>query len=128
VLVLDTHAWIWWAGAPRKLSAAARRAIDEAETIGVSAISCWEVATLVRRARLVLDRPASDWVALASVLPRLSVVPIDAKIAVAAGSLSESFHGDPADRLIVATALASKAALVTRDRSIRESRAVACIW
>ena len=128
MIVLDTHAWIWWASSPDKLSPAARRAIDEARKIGVSAISCWEIATLIRKDRLELDRDVSDWLALAATLPRLSVIPVDAGIGERAGSIDSGFHGDPADRIIVATALQHKAFLITRDELIARSKLVPCTW
>ena len=56
MIVLDTHAWIWWVAVPDKLSARAHHAIDAAEALGVCAISCWEVAMLVARRRLEFDR------------------------------------------------------------------------
>lgn len=128
MIILDTHAWVWWASKPEQLSAKARRSIDEAQKIGVSAISCWEIATLVRKGRLELDRDVSTWLAVAASLPRLTVIPLDAAIAEKAGSLDSSFHGDPADRIIVITALENKAPLITKDEPITDSELVKCIW
>ena len=71
VILLDTHAWVWHVAEPEKLSERAAAAIEESDRIAVSAISCWEVATLVSKGRLAFDRPTRDWLlqALASVHP-----------------------------------------------------------
>jgi len=128
VTVLDTHAWVWWASDPRKLSARARRAVEAADRLGVCAISCWEVAMLVARGRLVLDREALVWLKQALALPRIDLLPIGPAIAVAAAALGEDFPGDPADRLIAATTLEHKAKLVTKDRRIRSFGPVPTVW
>ena len=62
MIVLDTHVWIWWVADPARLSKAARSAIEKARVRGVCTISVWEIAMLVERGRLVLDREVSDWV------------------------------------------------------------------
>lgn len=126
--MLDTHAWVWWNAAPGKLSPAARQAIDEADTVGVSAISCWEVSMLVAKKRLLLDRDVLAWVHEALPEDGVLLLPISASIGVAAGALGQGFHGDPADRIIVATALEAKATLVTKDNSIRSFAGVDTVW
>jgi PIN domain nuclease of toxin-antitoxin system len=128
VIVLDTHVWVWWTSRPEKLSARVRHAIDGEAILGVSVVSCWEVATLVRRGRLGLDRDVLVWVKQALALPRIELLPLTPDVAVAAGSLSESFPGDPADRLVVASALAAKSMVATKDARIRASGAVRCVW
>jgi len=129
VIVLDTHAWLWWSAEPARLSPAARRAIDEAETIGVSAVSAWEVAMLVRRRRISLDRDVMDWVRQALAPARVAAQPLGPETAVAAGLLEErDFPGDPADRFIYATALAARARLVTADQAIRAFDPRETIW
>lgn len=129
MIVLDTHAWLWWLAEPSRLSQAARRAIDEAETIGVSTVSAWEVAMLVQRRRISLDRDTGDWVRQALAPARVTALPPTAEVAVAAGLLDgASFPGDPADRFIYATAQASRARLVTRDEAIRRFDGHATVW
>jgi len=129
VIVLDTHAWLWWLAEPSKLSPAARHAIDDAETIGVSAISAWELAMLVRRGRISLDRDVATWVRQALAPRRVTAHPLTADVAIAAGLLdADRFPGDPADRFIYATAQAHRARLVTRDEQIRAFDARVAVW
>jgi PIN domain nuclease of toxin-antitoxin system len=128
MIVLDTHAWIWWATSAPRLSAAARRAIDEATLIGVTAISTWEIAMLVEHGRLELDRPPLTWVKQALALPRVTFLELTAERAVAAATLAELKEGDAADRMIVATAMSVRAPVVTKDRAMRRCAAIRTIW
>jgi PIN domain nuclease of toxin-antitoxin system len=128
VIILDTHAWIWWAAEPARLSKRARGAIDGATQVGVCAVSCWEVAMLVARGRLVLDRDPLAWVEQALALPRAALIPLEPAIAVAAAQLDASFPGDPADRMIAASALHHRAALVSKDARLHDRPGLRCIW
>jgi PIN domain nuclease of toxin-antitoxin system len=129
VIVLDTHVWLWWVSDPDRLSSAARSALDYSRRIGLCPISCWEIATKVANGRLELDRDVGVWVSQALAKPALEVLPLTAEIAVAAGRLGlEGFHGDPADRLIVATAREHGVPLVTKDAAIRGFPGVQTIW
>lgn len=127
MIVLDTHVWVWWNSDPAKLSTAARTAIEAADQLCVSPISCWEVSMLVAKGRLGLDRDVQTWVREALAEEIVHLVPISAEIAVAAGAL-DNFHGDPADRLIVATTLALSAVLVTKDGKIQDYERVKSVW
>lgn len=127
--LLDTHAWIWWVNGSRELSKRARDAISAASREGalsVSAISCWEIGTLVARGRLELNISASDWIARSEALPYLTVHPVDARVALRAAELPP-VHQDPADRVIVATAIVLGSSLVTKDRRLREY-GVTTVW
>ena len=127
-MVLDTHAWIWWVSEPARLGKAARRALADARRVGVPAICCLEVVVLAARGRIELDRSALDWMLAALTLPRVELLPLSPSIAARAASLPVSFPGDPADRLIVATALVEHGSLVTRDDRIQGSAIVPTVW
>ena len=130
MIVLDTHAWVWWVSGSPQLSAAAAREIEQAMGRGelrVASISAWEVALLVRRDRLQLTMRVDDWVARSEALPFLRFVPVDHRIALRSVAL-EGLHEDPADRIIVATVLSLGATLVTRDRRLRRYRDVETVW
>ena len=120
-VVLDTHALVWLVDGDRRLPAAARKRITAAaqnSQVWVSAITPWEVAMLVAKGRLNLNRDAMDWVDAALALPGLRLAPIEPTIAVASTRLPGELHGDPADRLIVATARHLGATLVTADAQL----------
>ena len=120
-LCLDTHIWIWMAGGQRTLSRAVQDVIASAQAAGdlwLPAMAVWEVALLASKNRIELTMPVRDWVHRALALPGLSLAPMTPDIAVEACYLPGDFHGDPADRLIVATARVEGATLVTRDAGI----------
>jgi PIN domain nuclease of toxin-antitoxin system len=128
VIVLDTHAWVWWMSKPNKLGKKALRAIEKAERLGVPAISVWEVAIKAQMGKLKFDRPYDVWIDEALVEDaRVELLPLLPRISVDAVRLSWK-HDDPADRFIVATARAHDAVLVTADDRIRESGLVRCAW
>jgi PIN domain nuclease of toxin-antitoxin system len=129
LIVLDTHAWVWWALEPKRLSRRARETIDEAETVGVCAISCWEVALLVLRGRLELDLDLRTWIARALALEGVETLPLHPDAAIDAALLPEQgFHRDPVDRIVFATARRLGAPLVTKDRRIRSFYRAATVW
>lgn len=128
--LLDTHVWLWWLHDPAKLSASARSTVDSARdssSLAVSTMSVWELALLVKKGRLELRLSPADIVAHCERLGFLSFLSVTAPIALGAISL-EPFHSDPADRLIVATAIHTGATLVTKDERIRDSGAVPTVW
>jgi PIN domain nuclease of toxin-antitoxin system len=119
VIVLDTHVWLWHVDQDdRALSRAARSALHEGADLVVCAISVWEVGMLVAKGRLRVGRPLDAWIRAALTPSGVRCVPVDAAIAARAAQIDD-FHGDPADRLIVATAVEHGADLVTKDRAIR---------
>jgi len=129
VIVLDTHAWLWWAADPNRLSSAAQEAIDRADSLGVPAICCFEVATLHARARIELVGSPSEWVRHALAHPRVEELPITAEIAVQAGGLGRvRFPGDPSDRLIYSTAATAGARLISADRAMRAFDPPRVVW
>lgn len=131
MIVLDTHVFVWWLMQSPKLSAGAKRELRRAtrlRPIVVSAVSIFEIATVVRRGRLQLGTTVGLWLDAARSLPELHVEPVTDQIARLAGGLADPFHGDAADRIIVATAMTLQAKLVTADDRLRRSRQVETVW
>ena len=120
MILLDTHAWIWWTSESIKLSKNAVKEIQGTDRIGVSIISCWEVSMLVAKQRIGLNMDVQDWVDMALDFPKIQLIPIDPKSAVLSSRLPGSFHGDPADRIIVATCLNMGIPLITKDKRIAQ--------
>ena len=130
MIVADTHAWLWWLSGDDALSPGARAALDRAfddAALGVSAISVWEAAMLVKRGRLALALPVDDLVGHCESLAGLRFLSVTPRIALASVAL-EPLHADPADRLIAATALAYGATLVTKDERLRAVAGLASLW
>jgi PIN domain nuclease of toxin-antitoxin system len=120
MIVLDTHVWVWWVHGDSRLTQAQMEAIEanETDTIGVSAISCWEVAKLVERGRLELPRPLTEWFEQALSYPGIQLFHLTPEVAVESTQLPGEFHRDPADQIIVATARKNHCPLVTSDDKI----------
>jgi PIN domain nuclease of toxin-antitoxin system len=117
-VLLDTHVVHWWSAEPKRVSAPARRALEGADELVVAAISWYELAWLARHERIAVTVPIRSWLdGLASQLRTIGVTPAVADTAV---GLPTSFPGDPADRLIYATAIEHSLDLVTKDRAIRD--------
>ena len=131
MIVLDTHALIWWADSSSKLSKKARQ-VTKAESrrreLVAAAISVFEIVTLERRGRLEFKIPVAEWLANLRKLPELTIHPITDEIAERAGGLGEVFPGDPADRLIAATALVLGVSLVTQDTKLRGVPSLSTVW
>lgn len=129
-LVLDTHMWVWWLTGAKDLPTRERDGLDRLAVAGelrLSAISLWEAQLWHARQRLELPLPFADWLSRAADPATVTILPLDLAVVVALDDLPASFHGDPADRLIVATARAHKLPLATHDRRIRRSRTVK-VW
>lgn len=121
--LLDTHIWIWLINGESLLSKKTLNAIDQAareNAIFVSAISLWEVSMLEAKQKIILERPCLDWINVALKAPNINLAPLTAKIAVESCHLPKPFHGDPADRIITATARIEGHTLITRDKKILE--------
>ncbi len=128
MIVLDTHAWIWYAAEHALLSRKAKSRIHRAAELGVHPISCWEVAMLSRSGRLKLNIELSRWVTHALERPKIELLPFTPAAAIRAAGLGGSFPGDPADRFIVSTALEMRAPLITRDQRIIDWGQIETIW
>lgn len=128
--LLDTHIWVWWLTGDSGLSDRERAALDAAATEGalfLAAVSLWEAQMLHAKGRLDLPLAFPDWLRRAAAAPMVTVLPLDIPVVAALDNLPASFHGDPADRLIVATARTHQLPLATHDTRIRRSRTVR-VW
>jgi PIN domain nuclease of toxin-antitoxin system len=129
LIVLDTHAWLWWMDDPCRLSEQAGSALADAKDVAISTVSVWELATLVGRGRITLDRDTGDWVRRALSDERIDAIAPDVRVALRAGLLDgRAFPGDSADRLIFATARSFDAPLITRDERLRAFAPGETIW
>jgi PIN domain nuclease of toxin-antitoxin system len=125
VIVLDTHAWLWLCLEPRRLSRGAAAAIRRAAKGGglaIASITLWEVAMMVVRGRVIPQGTPEAWLAA---LVDKEITP---SVAALATHFPDDFPGDPADRLIAATARSEGVALVSRDARILASRVVDTVW
>jgi len=121
VLLLDTPVWLWLVGGAEPLKRPVLSAVEGAARRGrirISAISVWEVAMLEAKGRIRLAKDCLAWVQEALSAPGTSLVPLTPEIAVESSRLPGEFHGDPADRILVATARLLGATLLTRDERI----------
>jgi len=127
-LLLDTHVWLWWLLGQPELAVPERERLDALAAAGtppgLSAISLWEAQMLVSKGRLELDIPLTYWLPTAASPETVTLLPMDVVVILALDNLPKTFHGDPADRIIVATARSYELPLATRDGNIRRSRAV----
>jgi PIN domain nuclease of toxin-antitoxin system len=110
----------WWSAEPQRLSRGAAKVLVEADELAVAAISWFELAWLAKHERIVLSIPIRSW--LEGLAGRVRTAGVTPAVADAAVSLPASFPGDPADRLIFATAVERGWPLVSKDRRIREHR------
>ena len=127
MIVLDTHAWVWFTSDPDRLSARARKAIRASKDRSISAMSCWEVAMLVSRGRLELDRDPLEWMEESLRTNDIELLPLTPTIGVVSVAFG-GFHWDPTDRLILATTQVHGATLVTKDQAIIDSGLVPVVW
>jgi PIN domain nuclease of toxin-antitoxin system len=130
LILLDTQVLVFDALQPARLSRRAREALESgyAEgTLACSDISLWEIAMLVARRRVEIDRDAESFIADVVTSRGVRVLPITPEIAALAQS-AEFGHGDPADRIIAATALAERATLVSADVRLRKLRSLQVVW
>lgn len=119
-VVLDSHVVHWWSAEPKRISSAAAEALSEADELAVAAISWFELAWLAKHERIVVTIPIRSWLEhLAAQIRTLALTPAIADTAV---SLPSSFPGDPADRLIYATAIEHGLQIITKDRKLHAHR------
>ncbi len=130
--ICDSHILLFWADQPSRLSATARAALDlgtKSANLACSDISLWEIAMLYARGRLNNRAGVTSSAYIQDILTGMGMAVLPIKVDIAALSQSASFkHGDPADRLIAATALAHRAPLITADEKLHAIPGLRCIW
>lgn len=117
-VLLDSHVVQWWSAEPDRLSPAATRALEDADELAVASITWFELAWLAHHGKIVVAGAIRAWLEdLASAVRTIGTTP---GIAATAAGLPSSFPGDPADRLIYATAIEQGWRLVTKDQRLRD--------
>lgn len=127
---MDTHVWLLWLLGSERLRVQDRRSLDRLASAGsthLSAMSLWEAQMLHAKGRLALDRPFKNWLREPASPAVVEILPLDVEVVIALHQLPQGFHHDPADRLIVATALTHGLVLATHDQAIRSSGVIE-IW
>ena len=121
-LLLDTHVFLWLLHNEGGLSASFLKAVEHQQEKGqdilVSAITIWEIGILAEKKRIHLEMDCMEWVEKALAAPSIQLVPLTPKISIQSSRLPGNIHGDPADRILIATAHESNAVLVTCDKNI----------
>src|SRR5215203_3579852 len=117
MIILDTQTWIWWNDGHQNLTVDYENIIRQnlSGGIGISVISCWEIAKLVEKNRLQFSIPVEDWLTQAASHPSVILSPLTLRIAVESTQLPDEFHKDPADQIIVATERVYNCPLVIFD-------------
>ena len=129
--LLDTHTWVWWHMNPQKLSRQVTNLIGDTtryDELLLSAISPWEICKLLEKGRIAISCSPEDWLNAAFDLPKFRLVPLSPVLAYRSTVLPQPFHNDPADQIIVATALLENAVILTKDRNILEYEYVKSLW
>lgn len=129
MVVVDTHAWFWLNNEVGKLSRQARESIETADGIGVSSVSCWELAMLATKGRIEFPHGVKVWIRRSLVRPGIVALPLTPEAATDAALLERELLGaDPADRMIYATARANGATLITKDQRLRDFDPRGTLW
>lgn len=120
MIVLDTHVWVWWVHGTAQLTLANAAFIDgaAADGLGISIVSCWEVAKLVEYGRLRLPCDLEQWLEQGLAYPGVQLLDLTPRIVIESTRLPAPFHRDPADQMIVATARIYGAPVATADHKI----------
>lgn len=131
MIILDTHVFIWWVSNSEKLPKKLKDLIKgerEKGSVLISSISIWEIYMLIKKGRLELTVDTDSWLEMLENIPKLTFIPVDNQIASKSTNLPGDFHGDPADRMIVATAAILGATVITADEKIRKYAFINSIW
>ena len=124
-VILDTHVWLWWLLPDSPLPDRERKALDRIAAdkgILLPAICQWEAQMLYAKQRIELPGSFATWIRRATAPDMLTILPLNADTVIAVHDLPPTFHGDPADRMIVATCRTYDLPLVTYDDAVRKSR------
>jgi PIN domain nuclease of toxin-antitoxin system len=122
MLIFDTHVWIWLINGDKKITEsgllpAINRAVRD-QGIKIPAICAWEVSMLAAKGRITLIGNTLDWIKSALSAPGIDLYPLTPEVAYESSNLPGDFHGDPADRIIVANARIVQGTLLTFDQKI----------
>ncbi len=120
-LILDTHVFVWLLNGNATISTATRNIIQKTLSNGnvyISAISCWEIAMLEERKRIILTEPCLQWINEGLSHSGVQVLPLSAEISVESCNLPGNPHGDPSDKIIIASARLTNSHLITKDNAI----------
>lgn len=132
MILLDTHALLWWTAGDQKLSARAAKAIARAKQVMVSPVSFWEIGVLAQRGRIRLLPDVFEWIDLVLSQPEIDVATPTPVIGASAALLGGQFPADPSDRWLYATAKDLAIPFVSKDEKIRrfaaDTRDVKVIW
>ena len=132
MIVLDTHALVWWVNGSESLSANARQVINDTLAsdgeVLISSISAWEIAMLISNGRLILSMDVESWLDEVSQIDGVRFVPVNNEIGIKSTTLPGEFHKDLADRMIVATAREFAVPIVTADEKMIQYEYVKTIW
>jgi PIN domain nuclease of toxin-antitoxin system len=128
MILLDTHALLFWMREQEKLGDHAYHTIDKAQRIGVHVISCFEIAILVEKNKIKLNYAVDQWMADTLSHSKIEVIPLSVSIAVKCTQLPGNFHRDPVDRMLAATCLLNDYPLVTKDREITKWGYIETVW
>lgn len=129
--ILDTHTWIWWHMNPDRLSEKAKAAIKDTgsyDELLLSTISTWEFCKLLEKGRIGISCDPLLWLQEALALPKLTIVPLSPLLAYRSTVLPQPFHDDPADQIIVASAIEEGATILTKDENILAYKYVDSLW
>ncbi len=130
MVLLDTHIWLWWLLGDGSLKNSERLALDRLasnQKLCISWTTIWETEILERKGRISLLPDFSAWIKAATEKEIVQVLPVDLEVILTQRQLPQSFHSDPADRLITATAILSGFELATHDQRILDAD-VCSIW
>ena len=119
MIILDTHIWVWWVQNDARLTAQHGQWLEDYQQdgLGISILSCWEIAKLVEKNRLILPLAINEWLELALTYPEVQLLNLNLPIIVDSTKLN-GFHSDPFDQMIVATARYYNCNLLTADAKI----------